>query len=315
MRRKLIRQGRNALTITLPSSWIKNNNLKSGETLDIIEKEKKIIIYKISTNAIAKQFEFEIKTNNPWYIGQIVRFGFLSNCDQVKIHFKDQIIFNEILENIKYLLGYEVIEQGDNYCVIKNLSLELDKEYSNLYRKIFLLTLNMFDLLIQSCQEDNYSNIALVDNTNKNILKFALFCRRVILKDSDKDSKKNMYNYILLQRLTMISNNLYYLSRTLFTDKKAIDKKIILPYIMQCKENYNIFYQGLYSKDLENILKINEARKEITEKIEKEMIKNKGKINIALHYILENIRIIASSGSILLYLIHDFSLDENSEFK
>ena len=40
MRRKVIKQGHNTLTITLPSSWVNKFNIKTGDELDVREQGK-----------------------------------------------------------------------------------------------------------------------------------------------------------------------------------------------------------------------------------------------------------------------------------
>ncbi len=44
MRRKIIKQGHNTLTITLPSKWAKNFNLKSGDEIEIIERDNGLFL-------------------------------------------------------------------------------------------------------------------------------------------------------------------------------------------------------------------------------------------------------------------------------
>jgi len=44
MERKLVKQGRNALTVTLPAHWTKSNNLRAGDTVAIDERKGNIFI-------------------------------------------------------------------------------------------------------------------------------------------------------------------------------------------------------------------------------------------------------------------------------
>ena len=44
MKRRIVKQGHNTHTITLPSQWVKLNNLKSGQELDVVEQENRLII-------------------------------------------------------------------------------------------------------------------------------------------------------------------------------------------------------------------------------------------------------------------------------
>ena len=44
MKRKIIKQGHNTLTITLPNKWAQRLNLKAGDEVDLVEKENSILI-------------------------------------------------------------------------------------------------------------------------------------------------------------------------------------------------------------------------------------------------------------------------------
>ena len=44
MKRRIIKQGNNSYTLTLPISWIKENHLRGGDEIEIDEEDSKLII-------------------------------------------------------------------------------------------------------------------------------------------------------------------------------------------------------------------------------------------------------------------------------
>jgi len=44
MKRKIIKQGHNTLTMTLPSEWVKKLNLKAGDEIDLNEKGGSLMV-------------------------------------------------------------------------------------------------------------------------------------------------------------------------------------------------------------------------------------------------------------------------------
>ena len=46
MKRKVNRVGQNTLTVSLPSKWVKENDVKQGDELEIIEEHNKILLSK-----------------------------------------------------------------------------------------------------------------------------------------------------------------------------------------------------------------------------------------------------------------------------
>ena len=58
MKRKIIKQGHNTLTITLPSDWVKRFNLQGGNEIDLIEKDNGLFLTTEKINSI-KKAEFD----------------------------------------------------------------------------------------------------------------------------------------------------------------------------------------------------------------------------------------------------------------
>ena len=44
MKRKIIKQGHNTLTVTLPSEWVKKLNLNAGDEIDLVEDNSSLVI-------------------------------------------------------------------------------------------------------------------------------------------------------------------------------------------------------------------------------------------------------------------------------
>ena len=44
MKRKIVQHGQSTLTLSLPSKWVKKNNIKKGQLLDVNVSEKGLLI-------------------------------------------------------------------------------------------------------------------------------------------------------------------------------------------------------------------------------------------------------------------------------
>ena len=44
MRRRIIKQGNNSFTSTVPIKWIKENNLEAGDEIEVFEEDNQLII-------------------------------------------------------------------------------------------------------------------------------------------------------------------------------------------------------------------------------------------------------------------------------
>ncbi|GAI31670.1 unnamed protein product, partial [marine sediment metagenome] len=86
MKRKIIKQGHNTLTVTLPSEWVKKLNLKGGDEIDVYEKESSLIL-----NGYGKAKEKSAVINiDKFTVPLLWRFfqgAYRAGCDEIKIVF------------------------------------------------------------------------------------------------------------------------------------------------------------------------------------------------------------------------------------
>ena len=108
------------------------------------------------------------------------------------------------------------------------------------------------------------------------------------------DSLKKMNEYILLQRLTMIANNLQYLAEVLVEEKRKLTS-VERNSLSFCAEMYTLFYYTYYNPEQNKLLELNQKRKQFTKLIDNQ------KTSVILYYLWEIVRILGSSGSLILY--------------
>lgn len=44
MKRRIIKQGHNTLTVTLPSAWVKDLNIHAGDEIDLVEEANGLLL-------------------------------------------------------------------------------------------------------------------------------------------------------------------------------------------------------------------------------------------------------------------------------
>ncbi len=282
MKRRLIKQGKDTLTISLPMTWVKRNKLKAGDAIHMTEREIDLLL---SARKREDGFDLSLKleTDNAWYIGQIIRYCYLMDMQKIRLSFSLKSTMQVIRSETQKLIGFEIIEENNDFCVLKALTSALDDGFDTLLRKIFMKTLVMFSSL------EDFNE---VKRLNVSCQRFGLFCRKILLKEFDTLDKTSQY--ILIQRLTMISNNLLYASRHLSKENRklsGLEKENVL----FCSRMYQLFYDVFYAPDTTKLLELNEMRREFVEKIRS----YKGSFFIQ-NYLWEIVRLLGSSGSLVL---------------
>ena len=149
MRRKVIKQGHNTLTITLPSKWAIENNISAGDELSIEESHRSL---KISTDNDLKRDHIEIDVSglDVATIRQKLRSVYKLGYEEIRIIFQNNLVKELRTENdrpimelinheVSNLIGCEVIKQTDKSCVIKDYAVDSELEFKNTLRRVFLL--------------------------------------------------------------------------------------------------------------------------------------------------------------------------------
>lgn len=217
--RKVIKQGHNTLTITLPNSWVKSKNISAGDEIILDFDDKNNLI--ISTQKI-KEKNQTIKINiDKWnyltlsnYLTELYRNNYKKitleySTNKIYYHKKDSYINLDITiaKIVNRLLGAEIISQTPNkteiecFLEINNADLknpDKKKELEKIEKRIFYLlkeTLN--ELLnslnnIQKFQEYNKNVYTYHDN----IVKFINYYLRALYSSEKSDHyKKIAYSF------------------------------------------------------------------------------------------------------------------------
>ena len=137
--RKLIQHGKSSLTMALPLKWLKERNLKKGDSLFVDKEGNKLIL---STDGALKIGKISIdvteldRTSIILYIQSLYRFGY----NEVEVNFnrlttthyrkkEDTHISSVIHLIVNRLIGFEIVEQFDNKILIKYVTKESEEDF------------------------------------------------------------------------------------------------------------------------------------------------------------------------------------------
>lgn len=178
MKRKIVKHGPSSLTISLPMKWVKKNNLHSGDEIEVMEKEKELVI-----SGFGKREEREItislsKKNK--LMKRILIMPYIRGFDVINVLFDSHEVLEFIQRNIDLMFGFEIIEQGAKSCKIKNVAETKVEEFQPLMTRMFNVCSTMLNELLEFLEnndEDAGKRIILMEKT---MTRIDLFCRRII---------------------------------------------------------------------------------------------------------------------------------------
>jgi len=251
MRRKLASHGPSSMTVSLPPSWIKQNNLKKGEELEVIEEDNNILIKPVTTTQ-------EIKITEISFIGIDKEIGedlilalHKKGYDEIKIRIDDLDNIKEIHAFLNQMqLGFEIIKQESDSITIRNISNPEIEQFDNLFRRVFRITIeysNKIEVIIQNKEEMTHSCILHEVSINR----ISNYCKRIIIKEKRKNA---CFFYAIIEELNNITRNLTLLLNNIMTIEEDIPKVIVTKYsevtsiLIQVYELYYKFSIKEYAK-------------------------------------------------------------------
>jgi phosphate uptake regulator len=297
MKRKLVKQGTTTLMVSLPSKWIKANNLDKGSEIDITEKDNDLSI-SIQKQIKKKELTLSIKGYSPTAIRSLLTNAYRLQYDKITIEYtneQDIVKIEQILKNT--LIGFEIVSRTEKYCTIENIT-EPSIEHTDI---IFNRLLHNIKELFESTKKQLLGNgeFTYINELEENIQRYDNFCRRL--------SMTSQYATLLVafyKEIAQAQREIYYIAE--YTSKKRT--KISNETIKLFDEMIKMFekLREAYQKnDLSLIEEMHSKEKELIYTEGYSLLrKKKGDESIILFRIMTAIRMLYLSVSPLIGIIY-----------
>lgn len=147
MKRRIIKQGHNTLTMTLPSEWVKKLNIHAGDELDVYEDSGSLVIGG-KQNGDSKSTTIDIAELSVPMLWRFFQSAYREGYNEIKLtydvskksyegaydYYASQFEytrlgekpprkppFDMISELINRFIGMEIIDHGEGYCTVKEM--------------------------------------------------------------------------------------------------------------------------------------------------------------------------------------------------
>lgn len=288
MKRKIIKQGHNTLTVTLPSKWVKHFNLQAGDEIDLLEKENGLFL---TTEKKFESLKTEININDfdiptIWkYFMAVYREGY----DEVKVKFspdkelenpykffthhkidlrykkeREKRRIEESLQGfVNRFIGYEIVEHGKDFIVVKEMGQLTSKEFDSSLRRIFLIIQQMAEETLEAIETSNPKILTHMHDIDINLDKFQDYCTRILNKIGNKEPRKTSLLFSILYFLELIGDEFKNISVHIINDFPNTKLSNIKSLAMYVKEQIEAYYDLFYKFNTEKIKKISEIDQKI----------------------------------------------------
>jgi phosphate uptake regulator len=178
-------KGRKSFSITLPIDWVRAAGLDRSRKADL-----EIVGNSVVVRPFAPEPEKAVldASEAPGSYTRIVQILYKNGIDEIKLVNASPKTINTISGIIEQrCIGFEIVDQGRGYCVIKDIAKESAEDFQVLLRRAFLLVLQLSE------EKDRET----MDNLDKSLNKVANYCQRLLAKQGYSEFRK-VTNYALL---------------------------------------------------------------------------------------------------------------------
>ncbi len=288
MKRKIIKQGHNTLTITLPAEWTKRFNLESGREIDIDERDNGLFI-STEKNGKHKRAEFDITGMDVPTIWKYFMAVYREGYDEVLVKFHGDIamespykFFTKHKLDLRYktkreqkpiaevlqgfasrFIGYEIVEYGKDFILIREMGELTSKEFDNSLRRIFLILQQMAEETLEAVANSNQKLMSHMHDVDINLDKFVDYCARILNRVGNKEPRKTALLFSTLYLLELAGDEYKNIAFHLLRDFPSGKFKSMENMARLVKEQFDAYYDLFYKFDKAKIYKISDLDKQL----------------------------------------------------
>lgn len=279
MKRKVIRQGHNTLTITLPSEWAKKFNVDAGHEINLDEVDGGLLLTTEKRDGDQKKVEIDISGMDIPTIWKHFMAVYREGYDEVKIKFdskyelespykyitqhrfdsrykkyKEKHSMSRVLQGfVDRFIGFEIVEHGKDYVVVKDMGEPTAKEFDNSLRRVFLLLKQMAEETLEAINKKDKSQLIMIHDIDINLDKFHDYCVRVLNKLENKCQKKITLLFSTLYLTEMLGDEFKDIAIHILSDFKDSQFAHLKPLIKFVSEQIDSYYDLFYKYDKEKV--------------------------------------------------------------
>jgi phosphate uptake regulator len=260
MRRKVIRQGHNTLTITLPSRWARDNGVKPGDELELHEEAGEVVI---SRRLGEHGRKAEIRVMKPSrLISRSIFNLYRTGYDEIKVAYDDPIIIKDIYGYMPLLMGFEITSQCKDSTTLKNVLNIDESQFESSLRRYFLITKTLSEECLNAIRQKRYDDLMGISELELAQNRLYMFLSRCVNKVPGLVKRPTLM-YLMIQRLEDIADDYKYLCQYV-AQARVILSVGTIKQLARINSMLDMLYRLYYSFDLSLAQDIINCKKDLT---------------------------------------------------
>ena len=275
MKRKIIQLAGKTSVISIPQSWIRKFNIKKGQEVEVKEENNRIIIETdnvVQTKDIKLDIS-EMNVSTAWY--NLIS-AYRSGAETINVYYNDYILDIKTKENtlssdmirdaVNKFTGMEIIKQGKNHAIIKEITTPKIEEFENILKRTYFAVINMSSDIVEGLEKVDKIKINNVSEISEvNVNKLCNFSLRLITKHK-KNGIDSLTLYSTIIKLEEIGDNYSKISKIFAESKNEYSKKLIQLF-KNLDKMINLFYNISFKHEQDKYNNMAEIKQEIKQEI------------------------------------------------
>ncbi len=267
MIRKVTKVGQSSLCIALPSKWVKAQGIEKGHEVNLVEKDGGLAIVNGCSKGIKKCI-FDTRKLKKFY-SNYLHCLYKAGYDEIKILFNDPAVLELINKKIKYLMGFEIIDQTKDSITLRDISEKTSLKFDSVLRRSFLITLELAESMPNAIKNNDSSELRNIRELESGNNMFNEFLRRQCMSKSNISNQEAVNLFGLTTVLEMIADYYKYIIDYLLNNKKIKINDKVICFFKEVSEYIRLSYDLFYKFDLDKVQNLNKQKSVLLKKAHK----------------------------------------------
>ena len=293
MKRKVVQQGPSTLMVSLPAIWVREQAINKGDELNVAwDDAGSLIVTKgVYTKRLVGSFDFkDTKELSDKYILRVIRSFYRYGYDEVKVTYDTPKILSLIRETLTEMIGFEIMEHTQRYCIIKSISETLEQEFESLFRKLFFQLFEISRLIRELIQAKVSTKEVSFEEQFISLRRISEVLRRILNKKGYKSKLIDAQMLGIVVNLRKIGNEYRYIYRNV-SNRKYLNVNTYFKVVEQMLHEY---HDAFFKRDDVLVNSIMAKKEEIFDEKKMMIVDEHKNDTVLLHHL-----------SIIIRRIHD----------
>ena len=220
MKRKLVKQGGKAYTVTLPISWIRERGLEAGDEIDVFEQESRLIL---SSNRGVKNKTLSFSIQN-FTLG--MRYNYLTAAYLLGVDELFIDVDEDKIPEMNEVMGYTILDQKGSTIHVHDIGGNTREDLEVIFKRVFQILIRYFIQAKDDIVGKQTTSASAIRRYDHEINKLTFFLQRAVMKKTMSSSVDGKLLFAYSYALEKIGDEILRMWKLVSESKPEIDENL-----------------------------------------------------------------------------------------